>query len=164
MPVDEPSVWAQSGRRMKRIPHAPIRPPHLDALLVQREPVQNINATHELTFSPLERVALFITARVGTFGFFLLTVACHWLATSATSSRLARVAEHRRAGNRGSHEGRGRRGSAGHGHRLGSVRRARNLGCGSLGADRRDHLASSVVIRCATLLQTSGIALAACQS
>ena len=53
----------------------PAVPPNLDALRAMRKPVHNVNAVHEAQFSPLERVALSITERVGTMGFFLLIVA-----------------------------------------------------------------------------------------
>ena len=53
----------------------PAIPPNLDALRALRKPVHNVNAVHEAQFSPLERVALSITERVGTMGFFVLIVA-----------------------------------------------------------------------------------------
>ena len=49
-------------------------PPSLDALLALREPIQNVNESHRAHFLRLELVALFITQKVGTFGFFLLIV------------------------------------------------------------------------------------------
>ena len=53
----------------------PTMPPNLNALRTLRTPIQNVNAVHEAQFSPLERVALSITERVGTMGFFVLIVA-----------------------------------------------------------------------------------------
>lgn len=37
-----------------------------------RKPVRNVNAMHQESLTPLERVALVITTHVGTMGFFLL--------------------------------------------------------------------------------------------
>ncbi len=42
----------------------------------EHPPVRNVNQQFKESFSPLERVALFITVRVGSFGFFLII--CFW--------------------------------------------------------------------------------------
>src|SRR5690242_4035729 len=44
-------------------------------------PVRNVNQEFQDSFSPLERIALFVTDHVGTFGFFLiiLTWTVLWL-------------------------------------------------------------------------------------
>ena len=44
-------------------------------------PVRNVNEQYEQSFTPLERIALMVTTRVGTFGFFLiiLTWTILWL-------------------------------------------------------------------------------------
>lgn len=36
------------------------------------KPVRNVNAEHEQSLSPLERLAIFVTDRVGTMGFFFI--------------------------------------------------------------------------------------------
>ncbi len=60
---------------MIKAPQTPMAPPpNLNTLLTLREPVVNVNVAHEKQFSTLERVALSITERVGTLGFFLLIV------------------------------------------------------------------------------------------
>jgi uncharacterized membrane protein len=48
------------------------RVPHLKH---DHPPVNNVNAQVSASFSPMERIALFITERVGSFGFFLLIAA-----------------------------------------------------------------------------------------
>jgi uncharacterized membrane protein len=50
-------------------------PPSLDAIRQRRKPLRNVNAETKANFSPLDRVALFITTRVGTMGFFLIIFA-----------------------------------------------------------------------------------------
>jgi uncharacterized membrane protein len=50
---------------VKRIPH----------LKHDHPPVRNANEEFRESFSPLERVALLVTTRVGTFGFFLIIFA-----------------------------------------------------------------------------------------
>ncbi|HPS03578.1 MAG TPA: DUF1003 domain-containing protein [Candidatus Sumerlaeota bacterium] len=52
------------------IKHA--RPPSLEEIVRKRKPVRNINAEHQERLSPLERIGLWITQRVGTMGFFLV--------------------------------------------------------------------------------------------
>jgi uncharacterized membrane protein len=44
----------------------------LDALRKRRKPLRNVNAEVKANFSLLDRVALWITTRVGTMGFFLV--------------------------------------------------------------------------------------------
>jgi uncharacterized membrane protein len=50
---------------VKRVPH----------LKHDRPPVRNVNQEFRESFSPLEQVALLVTTRVGTFGFFLIIFA-----------------------------------------------------------------------------------------
>jgi uncharacterized membrane protein len=46
------------------------RPLSILQLAKRRKPVKNVNAMHEESLSPLDRVALAITSHVGTMGFF----------------------------------------------------------------------------------------------
>lgn len=46
-------------------------PPSLKQLIHRIRPVRNINEEHAASLSPLDRLAVFITDRVGTMGFFL---------------------------------------------------------------------------------------------
>jgi uncharacterized membrane protein len=65
------------------------RVPHLEH---DHPPVSNVNAQVSASFSPMERVALFITERVGSFGFFLL-IACWsmvWLMWNTLAPRSVR--------------------------------------------------------------------------
>ena len=54
----------------KKAKHA--KPPSLEEIIHQRKPMRNINAEHKEHLSPLERIGLWITERVGTMGFFFL--------------------------------------------------------------------------------------------
>jgi uncharacterized membrane protein len=47
-------------------------PPTLQELKKLRRPLRNINTDHEKSLSPLEKLAVRITDRVGTMGFFLI--------------------------------------------------------------------------------------------
>jgi uncharacterized membrane protein len=47
-------------------------PPTLAAIRNRRKPLRNVNAEVKAHFSLLDRVALWITTRVGTMGFFLI--------------------------------------------------------------------------------------------
>jgi uncharacterized membrane protein len=49
-----------------------IRPLTLEKLKKLRNPVRNINIEHKRSLTPLERLAVWITDRVGTMGFFLI--------------------------------------------------------------------------------------------
>ena len=54
----------------KKVKHA--KPPSLEEIIRQRKPMRNINVEHKEHLSPLERIGLWITERVGTMGFFFL--------------------------------------------------------------------------------------------
>jgi uncharacterized membrane protein len=62
-PKEEPEM-------SKKVKHA--KPPSLEEIVRQRKPMRNINAEHKEHLSPLERIGLWITERVGTMGFFFL--------------------------------------------------------------------------------------------
>jgi uncharacterized membrane protein len=47
------------------------RPPSLKQLIPHRKPIRNVNKEHQESLTGLDRLALFITERVGTMGFFL---------------------------------------------------------------------------------------------
>jgi uncharacterized membrane protein len=47
-------------------------PPTLAAIRQRRKPLRNVNAEVRANLTPLNRVALWITTRVGTMGFFLI--------------------------------------------------------------------------------------------
>jgi uncharacterized membrane protein len=47
-------------------------PPTLQELKNLRKPLRNINIEHKKRFTPLEKLAIWITDRVGTMGFFLI--------------------------------------------------------------------------------------------
>lgn len=47
-------------------------PPPLEELKKLRKPLQNVNAKHTEKLSSMEKIAMGITQRVGTIGFFLL--------------------------------------------------------------------------------------------
>jgi uncharacterized membrane protein len=59
---DVREMEAEARRLAELLPHG--RPPKRTA--------RNINSEHEASFSALDRLALFITERVGTMGFFVL--------------------------------------------------------------------------------------------
>ncbi len=50
-------------------PHKPLSLEHLRAM---RKPVRNINLEHRERLSKLDKLALWVTVRVGTMGFFLI--------------------------------------------------------------------------------------------
>lgn len=50
----------------------PLVPPPLHELKKLRQPVRSVNVEHRKTLTRLERLAIAITDRVGTMGFFLL--------------------------------------------------------------------------------------------
>ncbi len=54
---------------------ATAQPPSLDAIRKRRKPLRNVNAEVKANFSTLDRVALWITSRVGTMGFFIIILA-----------------------------------------------------------------------------------------
>ncbi len=48
------------------------QPPSLEELKAMRQPPRNINVEHRERLSKLDKLALFVTIRVGTMGFFLI--------------------------------------------------------------------------------------------
>jgi len=48
------------------------RPPSSAEIIAQRKPVQNVNEVHHDQLSKLEKVAVLITDKIGTMGFFLI--------------------------------------------------------------------------------------------
>src|SRR5579859_792780 len=57
-------------------PPAPMTaPPTLIELRARRKAVMNVNEVHEGSLSPMNRLAVWITDRVGTMGFFLIILA-----------------------------------------------------------------------------------------
>ena len=48
------------------------KPKTLDELKALRKPIQNVNKAHKDTLSRIDKLALWITERVGTMGFFLI--------------------------------------------------------------------------------------------
>jgi uncharacterized membrane protein len=48
------------------------KPPSLEEIKAHRKPVRNINKEHRESLSVLDKMALYITVRVGTMGFFLI--------------------------------------------------------------------------------------------
>ena len=65
--------------------HEPLSFQELKAL---RKPLRNINIEHKEKLSQLDRLALFVTKRVGTMGFFLIVLAwtVFWLSWNIFSS------------------------------------------------------------------------------
>ncbi|MDD5311505.1 MAG: DUF1003 domain-containing protein [Dehalococcoidia bacterium] len=47
-------------------------PPTLEELKKACKPLRNVNIEHKKSFTPLEKLAIWITDRVGTMGFFLI--------------------------------------------------------------------------------------------
>ncbi|MCX6004063.1 MAG: DUF1003 domain-containing protein, partial [Chloroflexi bacterium] len=47
-------------------------PPTLQELKKLCKPLRNVNIEHKKSFTPLEKLAIWITDRVGTMGFFLI--------------------------------------------------------------------------------------------
>jgi len=82
----------ECGQSVEEVEHAVLgsikRVPHLKH---DHPPVTNVNERVSASFSPMERIALFITERVGSFGFFLL-IAC-WSAIWLVWNTLAPRAE-----------------------------------------------------------------------
>ena len=50
----------------------PTQPPSLEEVIKRRRPLRNVHEEVLETFSPLDRLALWITVRVGSMGFFLV--------------------------------------------------------------------------------------------
>lgn len=50
-------------------------PPTLQELKTKRKPIRNINIEHRERLTSLEKLAVFVTERVGTMGFFFLIAA-----------------------------------------------------------------------------------------
>ncbi len=50
-------------------------PPSIRELKASREPIHDVNQEHTESLKPLERLAIAITERIGTMGFFFLIVA-----------------------------------------------------------------------------------------
>jgi uncharacterized membrane protein len=64
----------------------------LQALRAQRKPLRNVNREHADHLSPLERVASWITKRVGSMGFFLIIFVwtVSWLAWNSLGPKSQR--------------------------------------------------------------------------
>ena len=56
----------------KSIPDATGRPMSLDEFRKRRKPIRNVNKEQKEKLKPLDKLALWITTRVGTMGFFLI--------------------------------------------------------------------------------------------
>ena len=67
--------------------HAPARPPSLAEVMRRRRPPRNINKEAAEKLTPLDRLALWITLRVGSMGFFLIVFA--WTAIWLSWNMLA---------------------------------------------------------------------------
>ena len=52
-------------------PTTPLQPPSLEAVIKRRRPLRNVHQEVLQSISPLDRLALWITVRVGSMGFFL---------------------------------------------------------------------------------------------
>jgi uncharacterized membrane protein len=52
-------------------PATPLRPPSVEAIIKRRRPLRNVHKEVLQAISPLDRLALWITIRVGSMGFFL---------------------------------------------------------------------------------------------
>lgn len=63
------------------MPSFPHLPPSLKEVLAARKPIHNVNKEHNDELSAMNRVAVVITDKVGTFGFFLIiaTWTVFWL-------------------------------------------------------------------------------------
>ena len=57
---------------MKEKPITNNTPPSLDKLKTLRKPIRNVNCEHHDKLSRLDKIALFITIRIGTMGFFFI--------------------------------------------------------------------------------------------
>ena len=56
----------------KSTPDAPARPMSLEEFRKRRKPFRNVNKEQKEKLKPLDKLALWITTRVGTMGFFLV--------------------------------------------------------------------------------------------
>ena len=67
-------------------------PPSLDELKALRRPVQNVNAVHADSLGAVERLAVWITDRVGSMGFFMIIFVwtAVWLAWNALGPKVLR--------------------------------------------------------------------------
>lgn len=70
--------------------NVPDRPPALAELARTRPPIKAVNEELDKTLSPTERLAIWITSRVGTMGFFFVILA--WTVTWLGWNMLAPVA------------------------------------------------------------------------
>ncbi len=52
-------------------PAMPLRPPSVEAIIKRRRPLRNVHKEVLETIRPLDRLAVWITVRVGSMGFFL---------------------------------------------------------------------------------------------
>jgi len=52
-------------------PAAPLQPPLVEEVIKRRRPLRNVHEEVIVTITPLNRLALWITVRVGSMGFFL---------------------------------------------------------------------------------------------
>ena len=52
-------------------PTTPLQPPSIEAVIKRRRPLRNVHQEVLQAISPLDRLALWITVRVGSMGFFL---------------------------------------------------------------------------------------------
>lgn len=80
------SLFARFERELVDLEHSTFdgvikRVPHFQS----HKPVRDINKEFKESFSPLDRLAIFVTDRVGTFGFFLIILAwtVGWLGWNA---------------------------------------------------------------------------------
>jgi uncharacterized membrane protein len=53
-------------------PATPLQPPPVEQIIKRRHPLRNVHKEILATVSPLDRLALWITVRVGSMGFFLI--------------------------------------------------------------------------------------------
>ena len=71
---------------------SPIVPPQLQELRKLRKPVRHVNVEHRRKLSRLDRLAMWITGRVGTMGFFLIIFVwtALWLGWNSLGPKAAR--------------------------------------------------------------------------
>ena len=71
-------------------------PPGIEEWRAGRKPMRNINEEHEASLKGLERVAMFVTDKVGTMGFFLtiLTWTVLWCGYNILASQVAALHWH----------------------------------------------------------------------
>jgi uncharacterized membrane protein len=64
-------------------------PPSLEELKARRHPVKNVNSVHAESLGPVERLAIWITDRVGSMGFFMIIFVwtAAWLGWNALAPR-----------------------------------------------------------------------------